>query len=228
MLRATFAIPFAFATVGLAGCFVTVKEDDDGFGGFGGDDVTVSTSKGVTVTTDTTATTTTVATTDTSSSTGAGCVGPDGTGLELGECDAVGNISECPSTAQPPVANSSCKRGYQIFSAGSWENFLGCLKAIPTSIADLCDEPAATDHVQACTSAMYDAACPNAFADTTCSDVATVVCGAEGGFDEASCKAQLVPFSDAGINAYRTCIDESTTVPCSALHETCLTQVISF
>lgn len=229
MLR-NFAVPFVVASLGLVGCLVHVKEDDDGFGGEGGDDVTTSTKAAtVTTTVTATATTTTADTTVTSSSTGVGCVGETGTGVPSSDCSEVaGNLSECPGTGQPAVALSTCQRGYEIFTAGSWENLLVCLKAIPFNISDLCDEPVASDNVGNCTSKMYAEACPNAFAQDTCTGIDTVTCAQEGGFDVASCQAQLVPFSDAGINAYRSCIDESTTVPCSSLHETCLGQVISF
>jgi hypothetical protein len=156
------------------------------------------------------------------------CTDPAGTGKSVSECEDtnVSSINQCPGNNAPPIADSSCTKGYEIYTQGSWEVLLGCISEIPATIQDACDDPEATDHVVACLTDMYNAACLNPDLKPQCDDIATQC----EGFDATACAADLNPFSQDGLNAYSACLSspEHENDACADLHNNCFTEVTSF
>jgi hypothetical protein len=124
----------------------------------------------------------------------------------------------------PPPALGTCVRGNELFSAGAWENLLGCLELIPASQQEACDEPAAGDNVLACVDKMYAEACVQDSVVTECDTIKTE-CDNAGqlGFDVAGCKADLNPFGAGGIAEYEDCYTNSDpSITCAGIHDHCI------
>lgn len=229
---------FTFTLCALAipasACIITV--DDDSLGGAGGSGSSTST----TATTSTTNTTTTDAssTTDGSSSSSGVAVCDDpaaaGTGTPQTACDSMANFpSTCPDNNEAPVAIGACNSAFSVFSPLGWERFQACLANIPAVLADTCDEPGATNNVQACVDAMYDASCANPAADKVCDDTNDAcMTGGENDFETAQCKADLQAFGTAasgqgsGLASYAECINNNLNTPCNELHDICMGAVL--
>lgn len=219
----------------LGGCLITTTSS--GTGGFGGGQTTSSTytatgaTNGTTVTGATVGTTVTGAT-GTSVSTGAtnpNCNGDNGTGLPASRCHQMPNMpSTCPGTGVAPTAVSVCTKGFQIYRSGNWEELEACFEMIPAQTDDQCGSLASSD-VGKCINTMYAHACDNADAVNQCTAIATSCAqGNDPNFNTEGCKADLITFSTAGINAYTNCINSSSNVPCAQLHSTCFAQVTSY
>jgi hypothetical protein len=215
------ALVLGAAALPLTACFLTVT-DGSSSGGAGGEDLTTST----------TASGTTTAATGTTSSTGTGmslCTDPAGTGASETKCDEMANFpssSMCPDQSTP-LAIDVCHKGYELYTAGSWEELQTCFENIPATIDDTCATNAQAN-VQACINTMYTDACANSDADQACNDTAQLCANDnDPNFTTDLCKQDLKPFSTAGLNAYIDCINAHSTTACADLHDTCMNEILA-
>jgi hypothetical protein len=157
---------------------------------------------------------------------GTTCVGPDGTGTTVDACADMeaSQFSTCPSTGAPPPATGACVRGNELFSAGTWEDLLACLSQIPATQQEACDEPKAGDLVSACLADMYNDACVQQPIVDECDSIKAQCDGAgQPGYDVDGCKADLNPFSAAGVAEYEDCFANAPAeITCAEIHGYCI------
>ncbi len=152
------------------------------------------------------------------------CVGPDGKGYASDACDAtnVGRFQTCPDETVPP-ALELCRAAHEVFTVGAWETLLACLGELPATMPIACEEPEASENVEACLAEVYREVCPNPAVDALCEAIADRCAGDAKGFAVESCQADLVPFNAAALDAYESCVEEATEeVACASLHTSCL------
>lgn len=160
------------------------------------------------------------------------CFGETGTGKTAASCDEM-NITPAPNGPassscgeglnEPPPGYGACIHGFSIYTAGSAENFQACLSEIGVEPANACD----IDLVAECVGKVYEEACENAYANEVCDTIAEV-CGADT-FNAGTCKADLVPFSKAGVDTLVECVNaQPQEVSCQDAYNTCFDEVRSF
>jgi hypothetical protein len=213
-------LAFAALAVPASACIITTT-DDSGLGGFGGNSQTTSSGSQSTGSN----------TTSTTASTGSGaCTPPTGTGQPESDCDTMANFPSsgmCPAGGEP-IAIPVCHKGHELYTAGAWEELQACFANLPTS-ADFDAEcgPNASSEAGDCLNTVYNDACANSDADSTCDSVAATCTDPADAFDTSQCKTDLLVFSTTGLNTYVTCIDAHNTDACAGLHDTCMNEILS-
>lgn len=155
---------------------------------------------------------------------GTSCVGDPGTGQTEAACDSM-NIGAVPDTCTdtggtdgnlPPPGIATCHQGFAVYTAGSSENLLHCLEALPATPAVACDSKPVED----CLQKVHTEACDTPDAQSYCMDIATACTQGGDTLDVAACNYFLRPFSSASQDAIVQCFNASTD-PCDAAIAAC-------
>ena len=209
----------------LSGCVIT--SGPTGGGGSGGfSETTVTSTVAATTTTTGVGGGTTTGTTTTGTG-GTGCVGETGTAV-IADCEkiniapAAGASSSCgPNMNEAPPGYGLCKTSFDLFNPGAVSDLVACLAKIGV------EAECKTDPLQTCMNTMFADECVIPSIATSCGEIKTT-CGNDP-FDTAKCAEDLNPFSDAGLTALSTCINNADkTLNCQQAYDGCYTQLLTF
>jgi hypothetical protein len=157
---------------------------------------------------------------------GVDCVGDTGSTDTAAACD---NLAIAPATAEGCGPNAdedtpgygACVHSYDLWTQGSFDNFLACLDTISVQPAIACDVMPVGD----CVDEVYDEACDRPEVAAVCDEFGTICAEQSDAFNVQDCKDDLRPFSDAGLEIYAECINAHVADPCQAAHDFCFNDI---
>ncbi len=169
---------------------------------------------------------------------GGSCVGPNDGSVEVVACDAMnitpkpnGPAALCQGTdgngnaiEYEPPGYGTCKRGFEIYTAGAASVLQVCLADITVEPAVACDETLVGD----CVGKMYKAACPSADAALACETIAKDLCINGEIFDTQGCQLQANPLNSTALQDLADCITNSPETDCNKAYDACFGQLTSF